>query len=243
LTFQDDYSRGYVFCDLSLKDDLYTTVKGMMAAIRQWQVIPKAVLFDNGSHFRGKLLWTFCRNLGIRIIYSSVHHPQTNGKLERAFQDDMRDFYRQYDEWLLDHLRHDMPSYVHYRNHIRGHQALGGKPSMTRLQEHTENAPAHILDQLERYASYEMGHQTVRMDGSIRVLGRSAQFDGRLCGQEVTIYETLRGMEVKTQEGRWYLFPDYRLFRQLKCTTPWNMPTSFAFERQQGYYCPLNAVA
>jgi transposase InsO family protein len=56
-----------------------------MAAMRQWQAIPKAVLFDNGSHFRGKLLWTFCRNLGIRIIYSSVHHPQTNGKLERAF--------------------------------------------------------------------------------------------------------------------------------------------------------------
>jgi hypothetical protein len=45
LTLQDDYSRGYVFCDLSLKDDLYTTVKGMIAAIRQWQVIPKAVLF------------------------------------------------------------------------------------------------------------------------------------------------------------------------------------------------------
>jgi transposase InsO family protein len=243
LTFQDDYSRGYVFCDLSLKDDLYTTVTGMMAAMRQWQVIPKAVLVDNGSHVRGKLLWTFCRNLGIRIIYSSVHHPQTNGTLERAFQDDRRDFSRQYDAWLLDHLRHDMPSYVHYRNHIRGHQALGGKPSIIRWQEHTEKAPAHILDQLERYASYEIGRQTVRMDGSIRVLGRSAQLDGRLCGQEVTSYETLRGMEAQTQEGRWYLFADYRLFRQLNCTAPWKMPASFAFERQQGYYCPLNAVA
>jgi hypothetical protein len=114
---------------------------------------------------------------------------------------------------------------------------------MTRLQEHTERAPAHILDNLESYASYQMGRQMVRMDGSIRVLGRSAQLDGRLYGQEVTIYETLQGMEVKTQEGRWYLFPDYRLFRQLKCTAPWNMPDGFAFERQQGYYCPRIAVA
>ena len=114
---------------------------------------------------------------------------------------------------------------------------------MTRLQEHTEKAPAHILDQLERYASYEIGHQTVRMDGSIRVLGRSAQLDARLCGQAVTIYETLQGMEVKTQEGRWYLFPEYRFFRQLKSTAPWNMPASFAFERQQGYYRPFIAVA
>jgi transposase InsO family protein len=107
----------------------------MIAAMRTWQVIPKAVLFDNGSHVRGKLLWTFCQNLGIRIIYSSVNHPQTSGKLERAFQDDMRDFYRQYDEWLLDHLRHDLPSYGHYRKYIRGHRALGGKPSVSRLQE------------------------------------------------------------------------------------------------------------
>jgi hypothetical protein len=38
----------------------------------------------------------------------------------------MRDFYRQYDAWLLDHLRHDLPAYVHYRNYIRGHRALGG---------------------------------------------------------------------------------------------------------------------
>jgi transposase InsO family protein len=243
LTFQDDYSRGYVFCELSLKDDVYTTVKGMIAAMRQWQVIPKAVLFDNGSHFRGKLLWVFCKNLGIRVIYSSVNHPQTNGKPERAFQDDMRDFYQQYHEWLLDHLRHDLPSYVHYRNYIRGHRALGGKPSIARLQEHTEIAPAHILDQLESYASYGMGRQVVRRDGSIRVLGRSAQLDVRASGQPVTMYETMRGMEVKTQDGYWYLFPDYRLFRQLKFTAPWDMPASFAFERQQGYYCARIAVA
>ena len=177
---------------------------------------------------------TFCRKLGIRLIHSAVRHPQTNGKLERAFQDDMRDFYRQYDEWLLDHLRHDMPSYVHYRNEIRGHQALGGKPSITRLQEHTEKAPAHILAQLESYAVYELGRQKVNMDGAIRVLGRSAQLDESACGQEVTLYETLQGLEAKTQEGRWYLFPDYQRFRQLSFTAPWDMPASFSFEKQQG---------
>jgi transposase InsO family protein len=101
-------------------------------------VIPKAMLSDNGSPFKGMLITTFCRKLGIRLIHSAVRHPQTNGKLERAFQDDMRDFYRQYDEWLLDHLRRDLPSYVQYRNGIRGHQALGGKPSIIRLQEFTE---------------------------------------------------------------------------------------------------------
>ncbi|HEX2279188.1 MAG TPA: DDE-type integrase/transposase/recombinase, partial [Candidatus Tectomicrobia bacterium] len=234
LTLQDDYSRGYVFCDLTLDHDQRTVIRALMAAMRQWQVIPNALLSDNGSPFKGMLIRAFCKKLGIRLIRSAVRHPQTNGKLERAFQDDMRDFYRQYDAWLLDHLRHDLPSYVHYRNYIRGHKALGGKSSITRLQEHTEKAPSSILDQLESYAVHKLGRQTVNGDGSLRVLGRSAQLDERACGQEVTLYETLQGLEVKTQEERWYLFPDYQRFRQLSCTAPWNMPASFAFERQQG---------
>jgi transposase InsO family protein len=242
LTLQDDYSRGYVFCDLALDYDQRTVIWALMAAMREWQVIPKAMLSDNGSPFKGMLLTTFCRRLGIRLIHSAVRHPQTNGKLERAFQDDMRDFYGQYDDWLLDHLRHDLPSYVQYRNGVRGHKALGGKPSITRLQEYTEKAPAHILDRLESYAVYEIGRQKVKVDGAIQVLGRPAQLDGRLGGQEVTMYETLRGLEAKTQEGRWYLFPDYPRFRQLSFTAPWNMPASFSFERCQGY-CPRMAVA
>jgi transposase InsO family protein len=242
-TLQDDYSRGYVFCGLTLDHDQRTVIRGLIAAMRQWEVIPKALLFDNGSPFKGTLLATFCTRLGIRVIHSAVRHPQTNGKLERAFQDDMWDFYRQYNEWLLDHLRHDMPSYVHYRNYIRGHKALGGKPSITRLQEQTEKAPSSILNQLESYAAYAVGRQEVSPDGSIRVLGRSAWLDVRVSGQGVTLYETLQGLEAKTQEGRWYLFPDYQRFRQLSSTAPWDMPASFSFERQQGYYCPLIAVA
>jgi transposase InsO family protein len=242
LTLQDDYSRGYVFCDLALDHDQRTVIQALMAAMRQWQVIPKAMLSDNGSPFKGMLITTFCRKLGIRLIHSAVRHPQTNGKLERAFQDDMRDFYGQYDARLLDHLRHDLPSYVQYRNGVRGHKALGGKPSITRLQAYTEKAPAYILDRLESYAVYEIGGRKVNVDGSIRVLGRPAQLDGRLGGQEVTMYETLRGLEAKTPEGRWYLFPDYQRFRQLSFTAPWNMPASFSFERCQGY-CPRIAVA
>ena len=55
--------------------------------MRQWQVIPNAVVFDNGSAFKGKLLSAFCDNLHIRLIHASVCHPQTNGRLERAFRD------------------------------------------------------------------------------------------------------------------------------------------------------------
>ena len=143
LTLMDDYSRGYVFCDLFLNPDIRTTVRAFIAAMRQWRVVPKAVVFDNGAPFKGRLLVAFCQHVGIRLIHSAVNHPQTNGKLERAFRDDMKDFYRQYDEWLLEPLRNELPAYVYYRNDSRGHRALGGKPFITRLKEH------------ERFASQE----------------------------------------------------------------------------------------
>ncbi len=104
LTLMDDYSRGDVFCDLFLEPDMRTTVRALIAAMRQWQVVPKAVVFDNGAPFKGRLLVAFCKNLGIRLIHAAVNHPQTNGKLERAFRADMKDFYRQYDESILEPL-------------------------------------------------------------------------------------------------------------------------------------------
>jgi len=150
LTLLDDYSRGYVFCDLFLTPDARTTIRALIAAMRQWQAIPRAVLFDNGAAFTGRLLTTFCQQVGIRLIHTALHHPQTNGKLERAFRDDMRDFYQQQTPWRVDPLRQALPTYVYYRNYIRGHRALKGQPAITRLREHTRLADATVLAQLER---------------------------------------------------------------------------------------------
>ena len=41
LALQDDYSRGYVFCDLFLNPDIRTTIRALIAAMRAWRVIPK----------------------------------------------------------------------------------------------------------------------------------------------------------------------------------------------------------
>lgn len=105
LTLMDDYSRAYVYCDLLREPTQNDTIRAMLAAMRKYQTIPKGVVFDNGSQFKGYLLSAFCSNLGIRLMHSSVRHPQTNGKLERAFRDDRREYYDQFDEWIFDELR------------------------------------------------------------------------------------------------------------------------------------------
>ena len=241
---QDDYSRGYVFCDLFLNPDARTTIRALITAMRAWRVIPKAVVFDNGSPFKGRLLSAFCEGAGVRLIRAAFHHPQTNGKLERAFRDDMRDFYEPYDLWLYDRLRRDLPAYVHYRNYIRGHYALGGKPAITRLNEHTNMALPAMLERLESYACYEVRRRSIPATGWIRLFRRDAYVGKMAANKEVTFFETLDGLEARLNGQCVAVLKDYRTFQQMAFTyRDDELPSIFRFEPYAPVICPRIAVA
>jgi transposase InsO family protein len=103
--------------------------------MRAYQTIPRAIVCDNGTYFKGKLFTDFCQRLGIRLIHSVVHHPQTNAKLERAFWYDMNECYRQHPRRIFPELQRDLPANLRYRNDQRGHYALQGQPAITRLRD------------------------------------------------------------------------------------------------------------
>ena len=42
------------------------------------------MLTDNGSNFTADEVKTWCGNMGIKLNYAYVYHPQTNGQVERA---------------------------------------------------------------------------------------------------------------------------------------------------------------
>src|SRR5262249_39054970 len=48
-TLREDYARGSVCCDVFLHPDIRTTIRALIAAMRQWRVIPRAAVFDNGT--------------------------------------------------------------------------------------------------------------------------------------------------------------------------------------------------
>jgi transposase InsO family protein len=243
LTLMDDYSRGYVFCDLFLDPDMRTTVRALIAAMRQWRVVPKAVVFDNGAPFKGRLLVAFCEHVGIRLIHSAVHHPQTNGKLERAFRDDMKDFYRRYDEWILEPLRNELPAYVSYRNAIRGHEALGGKPSIRRLSEQDRVAPQDLLDRLESIAWCEVKRKVVSRYGYIQMFGRMAYVGRAWRERELTFVETLESLKAHTEGRCVAVMKDYWKYRKLQ-TWEWRtIPPRLYFKPYERVCCPRMAVA
>jgi transposase InsO family protein len=210
LTLLDDYSRAYVFCDLFRTVNANTTICALIAAMRAYRTIPKAVVCDNALYFKGKLLTTFCQRLGIELMHSAVYHPQTNGKLERAFRDDMNEFYCQRPKWIFKELQHALPAYVAYRNQIRGHSVLGGQPAITRLREQHFFALPTVLDRLERYAWCDRGQRVVGANGYLRFQKRTVYAPSRLSGQTLQLYETLDGLEAQAADGKCYLLRHYR---------------------------------
>ena len=46
--------------------------------------IPHSIITDNGTNFTADEVKLWCKNMGIKLDYASVCHPQTNGQVERA---------------------------------------------------------------------------------------------------------------------------------------------------------------
>jgi transposase InsO family protein len=46
--------------------------------------MPKAITVDNGTQFDAETFKTFCSQIGTKIHFASVRHPESNGLVERA---------------------------------------------------------------------------------------------------------------------------------------------------------------
>ncbi|KAK1617349.1 hypothetical protein QYE76_022866 [Lolium multiflorum] len=46
--------------------------------------VPHSIVTDNGSNFTSKEFKAYCAEVGIKLSFASVAHPQTNGQVEKA---------------------------------------------------------------------------------------------------------------------------------------------------------------
>ena len=46
--------------------------------------MPKAITLDNGTQFDAETFKDFCNQIGTKIHFASVRHPESNGLVERA---------------------------------------------------------------------------------------------------------------------------------------------------------------
>ena len=108
---------------------------------------------------------------------------------------------------------------------MRGHRALGGMPSITRLnEEHSRAAPPALFDQLVSYAGYEIGRRTLSAAGSFRMFNREACVDTRLGNREVTFVGNLEGLEARVDGQSIALLRDYRSYAHMSWVQQQNLP-------------------
>jgi putative transposase len=115
IAFIDDHSRFIVHAEYFTNATVENTVLAFAKAIKQYGK-PDAILTDNGTQFNiHGMFEEFCKTNNIHHILGRVHHPQTNGKIERWFGTYKQEFKNGEDT---------LNSFVKYYNEERLHQGI-----------------------------------------------------------------------------------------------------------------------
>ena len=85
-----------------------------------------SLLSDNGKQFRArKSREFFSKLLNIKQIFTSAHHPETNGKVERLFKSAKYEALYRNDYSSADEAKKILADFFDYYNNHRLHQAIG----------------------------------------------------------------------------------------------------------------------
>jgi len=154
--------------------------------------LPRVLLTDNGTALNGRRrgytaeLERRVRALGVKPVPSSVGHPQTCGKNERAHSTLRRWLAKQPPAEDLAQLQALLEIYREWYNTKRRHQALGGLTPQQRWdladKVHSDGSPIPPPP--------EITHRTVGPRGAIGVDGHEVGLGSRLRGAQATVFRT-----------------------------------------------------
>lgn len=127
IAFIDDHSRYIIHAEYFDNATTENTLIAFLKAIKKSST-PDAILSDNGVqfHIHGDFE-KFCEDNNIKHILGRVHHPQTNGKIERWFGTYKTEFKKGEDS---------LKSFVDYYNNERLHQGIHYEVPLERYKRH-----------------------------------------------------------------------------------------------------------
>lgn len=125
IAFIDDHSRYIVHAEYFNNATTENTILAFKAAINKHGT-PEHTLTDNGTQFHPNGPFEeFCKANNIKHILGRIHHPQTNGKIERWFGTYKLEFRQGSD---------NLDKFVNYYNNERLHQGIGYKTPSQRYE-------------------------------------------------------------------------------------------------------------
>ena len=139
IAVQDDHSR-MVYAELHSAENaanVSLTLKRAAAWMREQGCRPaEAVMSDNAKCYTGHQFAATLSELGVRHIRIRPYTPRWNGKLERFFGT-LEDEWAHGRIWPNSQARdRALSSFLRYFNRWRPHSAAGGRPPITRVQQH-----------------------------------------------------------------------------------------------------------
>ena len=129
IAFLDDYSRFIVHAEYFSNATTENTLLAFINAINHYGK-PQAILTDQGTQFKPAkskqgTFTQFCENNKIKHILARIHHPQTNGKIERWFGTYKTEFKQNQDT---------LKTFIKYYNEERLHQGIHYKTPLERYK-------------------------------------------------------------------------------------------------------------
>lgn len=190
LSILDDYSR-YLIGLVQLPANNTSYVRGALQEAFEQYGLPEQMLLDHGKPWYDAVNawgWTeltvWILRQGVRLTFSRVRHPQTQGKVERmhgALQRAVRQRKPAADQqsWL-DEFRHEY-------NHLRPHEAIGMATPATRWQPSPRQFDPHPGEW-----EYPEGWEVFRLAGH-----------GQFCyrGKRWEVSQALRGQLIALQHN------------------------------------------
>lgn len=213
-TIEDDYSRAYAG-DIESSKDARIVIYALIDAILRWKSIPTCFHYDNGGEAKCGIVQAFLRNVAdkcnhtVSFIPTLVRNPRGNGKKERAHKDDRRDFWKKNKSKNVKYIKEKFEKYLIWRNEKKGHFALRGNSSATRLQENQKPLRKFTRKQLENLAKVKIAERIVKPLGVVYLLNKIYHVDPKLEGQKIELWETVKGLEVRKENKLFHLIDDY----------------------------------
>lgn len=187
----DDHSRLDLACRAAASENGEDAWAAFQTAAGRYG-LPRVLLTDNGAALNGQRrgytaeLERRVRALGVKPVPSSVGHPQTCGKDERAHSTLQRWLAKQPPAEDVAQLQALLEIYREWYNTKRRHQALGGLTPQQRWD---------LADKVRSDGSPippppEITHRMVGPRGAIGVDGHEVGLGSRLRGAQATVFRT-----------------------------------------------------
>ena len=151
LTLLDDHSR-FSLSIQACVDQRQQTVRGALQQVMERYGLPRAILCDNGTPWRGAeaacsfgALSVWLLRVGVDVWHGRPYHPQTQGKEERFHRTFELELLRRTTAWVdHQHCRQQFEQFRDCYNLERPHEALGLAVPASRYQPSERLFPAQL---------------------------------------------------------------------------------------------------